>query len=298
MAILLLPAAAILLESCQSAKNSTASKMLKFNLEKGRGYDYEMIMNFDQELMGQAFKMDMTTYYSMDVDGDEGGIKTIRSVIERFKMNTSLMGMNVDVDTDHPVKDDSASLRKDPMAVISRVFGAIKGQVFTMKVNQQGKILEVTGFEKMGENLAESLELNAEEKAEMKKNFESQFNADEMRQNLERFWYIFPAKEVKVGDTWSNVSELKGKMPGVYKSTYKVTDIEGDMVTLDENTVLEPGGGEGPQLKGEIRGTLVVDSRSGLIVNADQDMNMTTSGEGGMSISIKGKSKIKGKARQ
>ena len=297
-AFLLLTAGAFLLDSCQSAKNSSAAKMLKFDLEKGKGYDYEMIMNFDQELMGQPIKMDMTSYYSMTVDGDEGGIKTIRSVIDRFRMKTSLMGMNLDVDTDIPVKSDSASFKKDPIAAISQIFGAIKGQVFTMKVNQQGKILEVSGFEKMGENLAESLNLDEAEKAELKKNFDSQFNADEMKQNLERFWHIFPAKEVKVGDTWNTESELKGKMPGLYKSTYTVTDIEGDMVTLEETTILTPRGGEGPQLKGEIKGTMVVDSRSGLVVNADQDMTMTTATDGGMSIEIKGKSKIKGKARE
>ncbi|MBP8244596.1 MAG: hypothetical protein KAX45_08660, partial [Chitinophagaceae bacterium] len=54
-----------MLDACQSAKNSTASKMLKFDLEKGKGYDYEMIINMDQELMGQPLQMDMTTYYSM-----------------------------------------------------------------------------------------------------------------------------------------------------------------------------------------------------------------------------------------
>ena len=53
--------------------------MLKFNFEKGKGYDYEMIINMDQEIMGQTMKMDMTTYYSMDVSEDDGSIKTITS---------------------------------------------------------------------------------------------------------------------------------------------------------------------------------------------------------------------------
>lgn len=40
------------LESCQSTKSATSAKMLKFNFEKGKGYDYEMITNMDQRSWG------------------------------------------------------------------------------------------------------------------------------------------------------------------------------------------------------------------------------------------------------
>jgi len=270
--------------------------MLKFDLEKGKGYDYEMTINMDQEIMGQPMKMDMTTYYSMDVSGDDGGIKTIVSSFERFKMKTAVAGMNLDVDTDNEVKGDTADLKKDPMAVISKVFGAIKGQKFTIKVNPEGKITDVTGFENMAEDMANSLGLNEEDKADMIKRFKGQFNADEIKQNLERFWYIFPNKKVKVGDTWDKTNQMGGKMPATYKSTYKVTEIEGDMVTLDEVSKIESKEGEAISLTGEVKGTIVVDSRSGLVVTADQDMDMKAAAQG-MSFDIKGKSRIKGKAR-
>ncbi len=54
-------------EACQSAKSSTASKMMKFNLEKGKGYDYEMTMNLDQDIMSQKVQMKMIDYHSMEV---------------------------------------------------------------------------------------------------------------------------------------------------------------------------------------------------------------------------------------
>lgn len=288
--------AAVSFEACQTTKTSTSTKMLKFDLEKGKGYDYEMTVSMDQEIMGQEIKMDMTTYYSMDVNGDDSGTKTIVSSFERFKLKTEVAGFNIDVDTDKPVSSDTAELKKDPMQIFNRIFGSIKGQKFTMKVNPEGKITEVTGFENMAENIAGSLGLDEDEKQEMMKEFNGQFNADEIKQNLERFWYIFPNKEIKVGDTWDKVSEVGGKLPARYKSTYKVTDIEGDMVTLEEVSKIESKGDEKLSLSGEVTGTIVVDSRSGLVVTADQDMDIKASG-GGMSFDIKGKSKIKGKAR-
>jgi len=283
-------------EACQTAKSSTATKMLKFDLEKGKAYDYEMTINMDQEIMGQEIKMDMTTYYSMNVNGDDGGTKTIAASFERFKMKTAIAGMNLDVDTDKEVKTDTADIKADPLSVINKVFGAIKGQKFSMKVSPEGKITDVTGFENMAENMANSLGLDEGDKAEMMQSFKGQFNPDEIKQNLERFWYIFPNKEVKLGDTWDKTSQVGGKMPATYKSTYKVTEIEGDMVTLDEVSRIEAKEGEAVSLSGEIKGTIVVDSRSGLVVTADQDMDMKASAQG-MSFAIKGKSKIKGKAR-
>jgi hypothetical protein len=284
-------------ESCQSSKNSTASKMLKFNLESGKGYDYETTFNIDQEIMGQKISMDMTTYYSMVVEGEEAGVKTIGSTIDRFKMNTSMAGINLDIDTDKPyhTSDSDTSAINKTLEMMNKVFSAIKGRQYRMKVNQEGKILEVTGFETMFQDMMDSLDLPEKEMASVREQFEKQFNADEIRQSLERYWFIFPNKEVKVGDTWEKNSEMKGSMPGKYSSTYKVKEIEGDMVTLEEKTKMEM---EQDKMKmdGDITGTLVVDSRLGLIVSGSQDMKLKASTQG-MSFDIIGKTKIKGVAR-
>jgi hypothetical protein len=67
------------------------------------------------------------------------------------------------------------------------------------------------------------------------------------------------------------------------------------MVTLTERTNVEPGD-EKTKITGGIKGTIVVDSRLGLGVNADQDTNLTIV-EGEKSSKIKTVTKIKGKAR-
>ncbi len=283
-------------ESCQSSKSSTATKMLKFNLEKGKGYDYEMTMNMDQEIMGQKIQMDMATYYSMDVEGEEGEMRIINTSIDRFKIKTGAGGFTIEIDTDKPVPaaDDSGN-SGDPTRMMSKLFGAIKGKKFSMKVNPEGKVVQVSGFEHMGESIADSLEIDSTERAQLISQFNKQFNGEQIGGQLDRFWYIFPNKEVKVGDSWQKSSDISGELPGKYNSTYKVTEIEGDMVTLDEKTKIDSDQGK-MKLKGEVNGTIVVDSRSGLVVNADQEMKITAEAEG-KSFDIVGKSKIKGKAR-
>lgn len=285
----------VAIESCQSAKTSTASKMLKFNFEKGKGYDYEMTMNMDQEIMGQKMTMDMLTYYSMDVVEDDGDIKTVTSTYDRFKMDMSVAGMNIEVDSDKPLssldKDDEGD---NPMKMLNKLLSAIKGRKVTMKINAEGKVLEVIGFEDMAKSIVDSMGIDGEESQQMIRQFDKQFNEESMKDQFERILYIFPNKEIKVGDSWEKQTSSVGIGKGKYNSTYTVTDIEGDMVTLDEKSTIKAD--DGAKMNGKILSKLIVDSKSGLVVSADMDMTVTTKAEG-QSFDLKAKTKIKGKAR-
>jgi len=271
--------------------------MLRFNFEKGRGYDYEMNTSMDQAIMGQTMKMDMAAYYSMDVKDDDGSLKTITSTVDRFKIRMDMGSFSLDVDTDKPMQDPGFSTgEKNPLKMVNAMLNAIKGQSFTMKVNQEGKVMEVTGFENMAKSIVDSMGVDAENREQMMEAFNKQFNAKKMTTTFERAWYIFPNKEVKVGDSWEKTTDLGED--GAYHSKYKVTDIEGDMVTLNEDSEVTGmgGGANGVNMKGKIDGTIVVDSKIGLIVSADQDLKMKSE-VNGKSFEITAKTKIKGKAR-
>lgn len=281
-------------QSCQSTKSAATSKNLGFRLENGKAYDYETSVNMDQEIMGQKLQMDMSSYYSLKVIADSAEHRVIEGSVDRFAMKTGAGGMNIEIDTDKPFtgtggKQDSALL------MINKVFAAMRHQKFIMIVNAEGSIIDVSGFDRIGSTIADSLGLEGQSREQLLAQFGSQFNGDEIKGQFERFWGIFPDKDVKVGDSWNKTAVLKGKMPGTYSSTYKVKDIEGDMVTIEEKTKVESKENS-VGIKGDIEGTLVVDSRSGLVVTADQDMNLSASG-GGMNFDLKGKAKTKGVAR-
>lgn len=289
-----------ILESCQSTKTSTASKMLKFNLENGKGYDYEMTTSIDQEVMGQKIGMDMSVYYSMTVDDDNGNEKIMTSTFDRVKVNMDMGPVKIDVDTDNPIETNSDTTNEinRAMGMINKLFGSMKGKKFKMKVNAEGKIMEVTGFKEMADDMVNSMseEMGEEEKQKMKQEFSKQFSDEGIKSQFERLFYIFPNKEVKLGDNWvKNTTITQNDMPMAYNSTYEVTEIEGDMVTLEENSIIKSGKEE-VDLKGKSNGTIIVDSRSGLIVSSNQDMTMTVS-TNGMSFDMKAVTRIKGKAR-
>ncbi len=285
----------VITQSCQSTKTATTSKMLRFNFEKGKGYDYETIMNLDFVTGNETRQTDMTAYYSMFVAEDNGSVKTIKAKYERFKMSLDIAGLNIMIDSDNPViTGENKTDISEIMGMMNKFFGAIKKQEFTMKVNSEGSITEVTGFDQMAASIADSLGLQGASREQMLQAFSKRFNGDAVKEQMERFLFIFPDKEVKVGDSWTKSSSQKGLMDAKYNSVYKVTDIEGEMVTVEELTTINSANPQ-TELAGEIKGELVIDSRTGLVVNADQDIKANTK-EKGNTVKITGKTKVKGKA--
>ena len=285
----------VITQSCQSTKTATTTKMLRFNFEKGKGYDYETIMNLDFVTGNETRQTDMTAYYSMFVAEDNGSVKTIKAKYERFKMSLDIAGLNIMIDSDNPViTGENKTDISEIMGMMNKFFGAIKKQEFTMKVNSEGSITEVTGFDQMAASIADSLGLQGASREQMLQAFSKRFNGDAVKEQMERFLFIFPDKQVKVGDSWTKSSSQKGLMDAKYNSVYKVTDIEGEMVTVEELTTINSANPQ-TELAGEIKGELVIDSRTGLVVNADQDIKANTK-EKGNTVKITGKTKVKGKA--
>jgi hypothetical protein len=231
----------------------------------------------------------------MYVTDENSSEKTIKVKYERFRLSLDIAGFSINIDTENPVnqpgdKNEIAEL----MGMMNKFFGAVKKQEFTMKVNPEGRITEVEGFDKMADSIADSLGLQGTNRDQMLQAFKKQFNADAAKEQMERFLFIFPDKEVKVGDSWTKSSSQRGIMDAKYSSVYKVTDIEGDMVTVDEITTINAGS-SGSDLNGQIKGELVIDSRTGLVVKASQDLKANATDKA-VPVKIIGKTKIKGQA--
>ena len=279
--------------SCQSSKSATTSKMLKFNFQPGKSYDYDMITDFDQEVMGQKQQVSMTAQYGLEVTGANAEAVDIKTTFNAIKLNMQVMGMTIETDTEKPMAADTSS-DMNPMNMMNRMFHAIKGQSFNMKVSPEGKIIEVTGMREMAEKMIASMNLGEEFKTTIQQSFDQQFNDASMKEQFERAFFIFPGKEVKVGDSWVKEHSTPGGV-GAFKTNYTVKEIEGDIVTLDVKSEFSDAG-DG-NMKGTQDGEMTVDANSGLILESDLDMNIEAE-ESGQKMEMKGKIKIRGRERK
>lgn len=281
-------------QACQSTKSSTASKMLKFNFQKGKGYNYEMVWDMDTKVAGQASNISIDGSYSMTIADDDGTVKSVSTVYKSLKMKMEMGGMNFDIDSDKPSVLDSNNTGKDPLRAMSSMFSGLINKPFIIKVDAEGRVLEISGFDKIINDMIDSLPMNESMKAQARASMKDQFNEQSIKDNFSQIFTIFPNKEVKVGESWEKSYSTGGKMPAKFSTTYTVKEIEGDHVTLSTVTKISPNSSES-EAEGEQTGNILVDSKTGLMINAtfDQDMKVKTKGN---TIAITGKGRIKGKA--
>ena len=80
-----------------SCNNSSAdARVLKFNLEKGKGYDYDMLITMSTKAENHETKMSIDGSYSMNVSDIQGNVRSITTAYKHLKMNIETMGITID----------------------------------------------------------------------------------------------------------------------------------------------------------------------------------------------------------
>ncbi len=281
-------------QSCQSTKSATSSKLLKFNFEKGKGYDYNMVYDIDTKVDDVVSKVSIDGDYTMTIVDDNGAVKSLSTVYKKLRMDVDAGGMHMEMGSDVPTGGEEMDFKTNPMGAMSKIFGGLMNKPFIIKVDEEGNVLEVNGFEKILEGMIDSLPMDENVKKQSKASLKEQFNEQSIKDNFAQIFTIFPNKEVKVGDSWEKSYVTGGKMGAKFTTTYKVKEIEGDHVTLSTNSKITPSGTQG-EVEGEQTGKILVDSKTGLMINATFDQDMKVKSEGN-TVKIIGKGKISGKA--
>jgi hypothetical protein len=276
LTVLLALATMVVMQACnssdkKSANNTSDGVMLAFNLQKGKTYTYEMDMDMDSEVQGQKLDNKMAFRYTMQVLNDQDSVRTLRTTYDHIKMNMNAGPMNIAVDTDEPQKEASADLQRNPTAIMSNMFHAMKGKSFDMKVNSRGEVVSVTGLNELMSAMMNSLPA-ADENARqtMAQAFQSQFNEEAIKKTFSQSFNIFPAKPVKEGETWTKTINVGG--PDMI-TVYKVKDINGNNVVLDLNSEMNANGNKGVQT-----GTMKVNAQTGLVTEATLDNTFSSAG--------------------
>jgi len=240
--------------------------------------------------MDRNDKINLHGNFSFEVISDDGTIKTLKGEYRRFRLYMKIMDLEMDIDTDKPVA--ATSENESMEGIMQRLFSKIKGSSFTMKVDEKGNIQSVTGFDQIINSIIGSAGLNEEMALQMRASLKDQFSEQELKNQLAPVFVIFPDRVIKQGDSWERKYGITGKVPADFTTTYTVTQIDGDHVTLDAKSVIRPTGEE-MQVKGKQTGNLLVNSKTGFVVNAAFQQEMETNANE-LQVTINGVGKITG----
>lgn len=242
---------------------------------------YEISMNYVQDMdMGAMGKMQNTIVMTYDLfakERDEENNTTIVTTFKKVGFETKSPQGNISYDSDEKTEPKDMS-----SAMMSNIFGNMIGESFSMTVDKEGKVTNVTGMEAIFTNMIKKLGLDTVPGgAQSIAGFKEQFSDEQFKKNFGESFNILPSKEVKIGDSWD--IETNSDMMGMdlkSKNTYTLKSIEGDIATVDVVSNFNADkteGGEGKEMDmdGTQTGTMKIDVNTGMAVegNITQTIN-------------------------
>jgi len=207
--------ALLVISSCGEAdKNKTFS----FNLQNGKTYRFES----EIPVTGGRFNgAGLKNIYDMKVDEVKDGITSVTVT------QVELAGA--------PAANDSSAKRRGMGEMMERLTGGLKGRSFTMKFDAMGKVTEVAGLKEILKPMADSLARTGASPimAQMAVGM-----GELMLKNLfSRGFDIYPAKIIRVGDSWERQQQEIGVVPRSVNTTFTVKEIRGGKVFLQGSSV-------------------------------------------------------------
>jgi hypothetical protein len=273
------------LPGCQSEKPATDG-VLKFNLQKGKSYDYEIGWATELRSQGKATTTTIGAFFSITVEDVRDGIQTMSVHCKRLKMNVNSDGEVInDLDSDKPASVNGSETELETF--VAKVFSGIIGKPFTLKVDGLGNVVELSGFGKNIDREIESMNLDPDIKTLVEMSMKGEFSDNSIRDMFLHAFNVFPAKKINEGDVWEKSFSTSGKIPSEYSAVYTVKSIRNGQSVIGVKSQIGPAN-SGMNISGSEEGNLTIDEKTGLILNAEFEQNSGISfGEENVDITIK-----------
>ena len=236
-------------EEASLQKAEDGSYTFRYNLKKGETYPFSLKVNATQSIsdgtQSEKASNSRTTavdYLVEDVTDNKFKLKaTFKSFSEEF---TSPQGEKLSYNTNSGKPADA------DVAKSWSIYKAITGESFQMEVDNKGKVLNVSGLDKVSTSVQSKLkkDFNADEQKMIADLLKGTLNSEFIKMQFEETLNIFPDKSMKIGEEWEdsqNISE--GPIKGTNKVTRTFKSIDGNTATITVNGVQNVNGKETQQ---------------------------------------------------
>ncbi|RZL46631.1 MAG: hypothetical protein EOP00_14410 [Pedobacter sp.] len=288
-----------LLVSCLISINGFAQQtyQLKQNYPVGKKYDY--VLNSDQIITQKvdgkevSYVQNVGTEYNFDISEAKAADKNIKVTYKRLTIKSVGAGNELILDSE---KEEAG--KKNP-------FGGLKNATFTMVMAPNGTIKQVSGIDKMVNDMAAKIAADTTQLNQIKISLSKQFNDVVIKQTMESSLKIFPDKAVKIGESWTIGSKVQITMPIESSTVYTLKEIKDGLATLSiKGTLSSKGEFEslGSKMQTDLKGMNVgdaqVDLKTGMILSSHTRLELygkMKAGEQAIDFELEGINKVTGK---
>lgn len=256
----LLLALVLLLAGFSFNLNAQKSVQLRYNLNQGDAYSYELKM--DQDIVFQASGQTMTLdqiieFYMTSTISKITDSITVESSINRVVMDQKIFGMEMKYDSDVPAE------KQNPMAAkIAEVMGGMINKSYSMVMDKMGNIgdLDVSQLTD-NDDLANNLGSGS--------NFA-----------------VYPENAVSVGDSWEKDIEPLTDSDMKFHAKYTLVKLTGSQATLQLDGIITANKMQDVNadlnLSGVQKGEIIVDVKTGWLIESkvEQELKMDIEQDG------------------
>lgn len=249
---------------------------LQLNLKQGALYTRRVTteQKVSQTVRGQRLDMEQTMIleYGYDVTKvDDMGNATVRITYTNIGFTQdSPMGR-----IDYKSWEDT-----DSTPTAAKAFAAMPGKSFTIVLSPQGRITRIVGSESMLEDIIKAYDMPMDDntRKQIVASLKKQFGEEALKETMNNMFAIYPDRPVGIGDSWSAKIAVTTGFPVIFHHTWKLKRIEDGKVYIEMNSKIEPntaarvtqmGMEMTYDVRGEQKGTLVLDESSGWLSEAD-----------------------------
>ncbi|MDQ1097052.1 MULTISPECIES: DUF6263 family protein [Chryseobacterium] len=271
-------------EANPAIKDSAGIYRQTFKLEKGKTYPlttYQrdvktMTDPKGKTLNGISESTDEMTFTVNDVKGNVYDI-TLNLIAKRNSQTSQ--GKTVVVDTKQPIP------KEDDLKMIWNINRALTGNKLSMKMDDKGKVISITGFEPVYTKVANAvgtLIKDADQKAGIVASLKETFNEKVLRDQFNKNLTIIPKKGVKIGEKWSTSENADAGGKIKVTSNYVLKSVGNGIAEISvtggipKKTEKQAQGPVTHSLSSELtqNGTIKFDENTGWITN--QNINVKT----------------------
>jgi len=229
----LLAASLLLLSSLQDGKVE-----LRWSWQKGGELVYKSSQRIVMEILGQTIDQLLGSTYSMTVT-DVSDEKVATILVKYLAVSTKGFANGAEWDYD---SERDKTVPAGPPSMQAKMIG----QSFTMKLNAQGRVLDVAGYDKILETMMDGVPENPLLK--------QMFSNESFKGMMQQMAPPLPEPKVGKDDTWAADYVVKMPMLGGMKfsQSSKVTELKDQIALIEQDIKIElkPSGDKDNPLAG------------------------------------------------
>lgn len=268
-------------------KNEDDSYSFRYNLKKGETYPFLLKTSQSQSMSaaGQTMTMksERTVKFDYFVEDVTNNVFKLKATFKEFSESfTAPSGEKMAYHT------SSAKPADETTAKSWQIYKAIIGESFQMEVDNKGKVHSVKGLSTIVNNANGKLknDFTPDEQKMIKELLTAALNDKAIKSQFEETLNIFPDKNLKVGEEWSDTQNIsEGPVKGTNKVTRTFKELNNNVAKITVNGNQNVSGNETQQgitanmkSNATLDGFIELDMNSGWIkkVNITKKENLTT----------------------